>query len=95
LLAGTPVRQAGDFYRIDFGTFIITAQRRAETEDLIARRGWAGIGAEEVWQMPTIFIGSPEQIRSDLAERRDRFGLSYLVVGEDSLPALAEIASGR
>lgn len=44
--------------------------------------------------MPTIFIGSPEQIRSDLQERRERFGLSYLVVGEDSLPVLTEIISG-
>jgi len=26
---------------------------------------------------------------------RQRFGLSYLVVGEDRLPALAEIISGR
>jgi probable F420-dependent oxidoreductase len=77
-----------------FGTFIITGQRRAETEDLISRRGWTGIGIEDVWQMPTIFIGSPDQIRSDLAERRDRFGLSYLVAGEDSLPALAEIIGG-
>jgi hypothetical protein len=47
-----------------------------------------------IWQMPTIFIGSAEQIRSDLLERRDRCGLSYLVAGDDALPALAEIASG-
>ena len=53
-----------------------------------------GIDVEAVWQMPTIFIGSPEQIRSDLRARRERFGLSYLVVGEDGLPALAEIVSG-
>jgi probable F420-dependent oxidoreductase len=77
-----------------FGTFIITDKRRAETEDLILRRGWAGIDAEAVWQMPTIFIGSLNQIRSDLQERRERFGLSYLVAGEDRLPALAEIVSG-
>jgi hypothetical protein len=44
--------------------------------------------------MPTIFIGSPEQIRSDLQDRHQRFGLSYLVAGEDALPMLAEIASG-
>lgn len=54
----------------------------------------SGIEAEAVWQMPTIFIGSPEQIRADLSARRDRFGLSYLVVGEDGWPVLAEIASG-
>ena len=45
-------------------------------------------------QMPTIFIGSAEQIRSDLLERHDRRGLSYLVAGDGALPALAEIASG-
>jgi probable F420-dependent oxidoreductase len=77
-----------------FGTFIITDKRRAETEDLILRRGWTGIDVEAVWQMPTIFIGSPNQIRSDLQARRERFGLSYLVAGEDRLLALAEIVSG-
>jgi probable F420-dependent oxidoreductase len=77
-----------------FGTFIITGQRRAETEDLIINRGWSGIGVEAVWEMPTIFIGSPDQIRADLVARQERFGLSYLVTGEARLPALAEIVSG-
>ena len=35
-----------------------------------------------------------DQIRSDLPQRREQFGLSYFVAGEDGLPALAEIASG-
>jgi probable F420-dependent oxidoreductase len=78
-----------------FATFIVTGKRRAGTEDLIARRGWTGIEAGEVWQMPTIFIGSPDQVRADLQARRERFGLSYLVVGEEDLPVLAEIISGR
>lgn len=78
-----------------FGTFIVTDGRRSATEDLIARRGWTGIDPETVWQMPTIFIGSRDQIRSDLLERQERFGLSYLVAGENALPALTEIASGR
>jgi hypothetical protein len=77
-----------------FGTFIITDKRRASTEDLIVRHGWTGIDAETVWEMPTIFIGSLDQIRADLRARRDRFGLSYLVVAENGLPALAEIVSG-
>jgi hypothetical protein len=84
----------GDLEINAFGTFIVTGKRRAETEDLIVRRGWTGIGAEAVWPMPTTFIGSAEQIRSDLSERRERFGLSYLVAGEDGLPVLAEIVSG-
>jgi probable F420-dependent oxidoreductase len=86
--------QFGDLEINAFATFIITGKRRAATEDLIARRGWTGIGGEAVWQMPTIFIGSPDQIRADLQARREQFGLSYLVVGEDRLPALAEIISG-
>ena len=76
-----------------FGTFIITDERRAETGNLIVRRGWTGIDVETVWQMPTIFIGSPQQIRSDLRARQERFGLSYLVAGENDLPTLAEIVS--
>lgn len=84
----------GDLEISAFGTFVVTARRRAATEDLIASRRWAGIDAEAVWQMPTVFIGSPEQIRCDLRERRDRYGLSYLVAGEAVLPALAEIAGG-
>jgi hypothetical protein len=77
-----------------FGTFVITSKRRAETEDLIARRGWTGIDVETVWQMPTLFIGSLDQIRADLRARRERFGLSYLVADENGLPALAEIING-
>jgi len=84
----------GDLEISAFGTFVVTAKRRAETEALIARSGWTGIDAEKVWQMPTIFIGSLEQIRADLRERRERFGLSYLVAGEEALAALAEIVSG-
>jgi probable F420-dependent oxidoreductase len=74
-----------------FGTFIVTASRRAATGDLITRRGWTGIDAETVWQMPTIFIGSPAQIRDDLQARRDRFGLSYLVTSDRDLPTLSAV----
>jgi probable F420-dependent oxidoreductase len=77
-----------------FASFVITDRRRADTEELIARRGWSGIDADAVWQMPTLFIGSADQIRADLHERLERFGLSYLVVGQDGLPTLAEIVAG-
>ena len=80
-----------DFEINALATFILTSRRRADTEDLIARNGWTGIEAEAVWQMPTIFIGSPDQIRADLRARQERFGLSYLVAGQDALPALTEI----
>lgn len=73
---------------------MLTDTRRSSTEDLIASRRWHGLDAEAVWQMPTIFIGSADQIREDLAERRERFGLSYLVSSDNDLGTLAEIIAG-
>lgn len=84
----------GDMELSAFGTFRITVQRRSATEDLIARRGWGGIAAEDVWQMPTIYIGSAGQICDDLQARRERFGLSYLVAPDRDLPTLAQIIAG-
>jgi hypothetical protein len=83
----------GDLEISAFGTFVVTGKRRSETEDMIA--GAAGPGStSRRWQMPTVFIGSPDQIHADLRARREQFGLSYLVVGEDPMTALAEIVSG-
>jgi hypothetical protein len=70
---------------------LLPAPITSSPDELIRERGWTGIDAETVWEMPTIFIGSPAQIRDDLMARRARFGLSYLVVSESTLPALAEI----
>jgi probable F420-dependent oxidoreductase len=77
-----------------FATFRITPNRRAATDELIAERGWAGIEAEDVWQMPTVYLGSVEQIREDLAARRERFGLSYLVASERDTHTVTQIIAG-
>jgi probable F420-dependent oxidoreductase len=77
-----------------FATFVVTSRRRAATEELIARRGWAGLGVETVWEMPALFIGSLEQIRADLRERQERFGLSYLITPDHQLPVLAQVIDG-
>ncbi len=77
-----------------FVTVRLTSRRREDTEELITRRGWSGITAEMVWDMPSILIGSAAQIREDLHARRDRFGLSYLVTSDQNLPALAEVIAG-
>jgi probable F420-dependent oxidoreductase len=76
-------------------TFNLTTRRRASTEELIAERGWDGIDVEAVWQMPTIYIGSPAQIRDDLQARRDRFGLSYLITSDRDLPTLSAVIAAR
>ena len=77
-----------------FATFVLTDARRSSTEDLIASRGWHGVDAEAVWQMPTVFIGSADQIRQDLTARRESFGLSYLISSDNDLTTLTKIIAG-
>ena len=73
-----------------FVTVVTTDHRRRDTEDLIRERGW-DVSCEDVWQMPTILIGSPVQIEADLHQRREQFGLSYFVVPDTALDQIAPV----
>lgn len=81
----------GDLELSTFATFQVTSRRRRDTEDLIRRRGWQGLGCEQVWAMPSVFIGSAGQIWQDLAERRGRYGLSYYVTSDRALDQLRQV----
>jgi probable F420-dependent oxidoreductase len=70
---------------------IFTEQRRQRAEQLACERGWSGIAVEDVLDMPSIFIGTPDQIVEDLQRRRERFGFSYFVVADASMEAFAPI----
>jgi probable F420-dependent oxidoreductase len=74
-----------------FATFQVTNRRRAGTQELIARRGWDGISCEQVWAMPSVFIGSPAQITADLEKRRSSYNLSYYITSDRSLGELAQV----
>ena len=73
-----------------FATVTITDKKRHATERLIAERGWS-VTPEEVWTMPTIFVGSIAEISDLLVERRERFGLSYLVSSDEDAEVLAQV----
>jgi probable F420-dependent oxidoreductase len=89
---------AGDrFDRLQLSAFValrLTDNRRTATEKLIADRGWSGVSAEAVWEMPTILIGSATEIREGLEQRRERFGLSYVVTSDQDLPTLSKVLQG-
>ena len=72
-------------------TLIITDERRKRTEELIRARGWAGIGVEEVWQMPAVFIGTPQQIAEQMRHWRSELGFSYFIVGDGDAQHLAQV----
>jgi probable F420-dependent oxidoreductase len=80
------------FHSLELSTFAIfevTNSRRSATEMLISRKGWDGITCEEVWAMPSVFIGSTDQIYEDLLMRRDRFGITYFVTTDRNLDDLS------
>jgi len=74
-----------------FASFLVTNQRRRDTEMLIQQRRWSGITCEDVWTMPSMFVGSAGQIHQDLLARQSRFGLSYFVTTDRDLGHLAPV----
>lgn len=72
---------------------IFTEQRRQRAEQLARERGWSGIASENVLDMPSIFIGSPDQIVEDLLKRREQYGFSYFVVSDANMEAFAPVVS--
>lgn len=72
---------------------VITNDRRAATEALIAERGWQGISVEQVWDMPTTLIGSAAEIANQLVGWRDRLGFSYMVIDDATMETFAPVVA--
>src|SRR5215470_659311 len=72
---------------------IIAERRREAAERLVHERGWDGLPAERVFEMPSIFIGSVDQIVDEMRARRERYGISYYVVRDGSLEITAPIVA--
>jgi probable F420-dependent oxidoreductase len=69
----------------------VAADRRAAAQRLAADRGWAGLPADQVLEMPSIVVGSPDDIADQLRARRDRYGLSYFLVSDSDMAAFAPV----
>ncbi len=74
-LAGTPRTPE---LNILIYVFEITDDRRGATQRHADEL--PGLTAEDVLASPHVLIGNPEQMAADLRERRDEFGLSYIVL---------------
>ena len=75
------------------GSVIIAENRREAAERLMHTRGWEGLSADRVFEMPSIFIGSVNQIVDEMQGRRERYGISYYVVPDSSLEMVAPIVA--
>lgn len=69
---------------------IVTADRARAARQTAARHG---LTEDEVRDSPHFLIGSAEQICDDLRQRRDRHGISYVVVPEVFAEALAPVVA--
>jgi len=77
---------------------VVTDDRRQAAETLIHAHGWNTITQAQVFDMPSIFIGSIDEICEMMEARRERFGVSYYVVPDrlrDTLAPVVERLSGK
>src|SRR5262245_45466925 len=90
-------QQAGprfDQIELSIVSSVIVAEHRQEAaERLVRERGWQGLSVERVFAMPSIFIGSVDQIVDEMQKRRERYGISYYVVSDKSLETAAPIVA--
>lgn len=77
-------------------TIIISDARRSATEQLIREREWQEVSVEEVWDMPSVFVGSVAQIADEMMQRRETLGFSYFILSdmemEDCAAVVARVA---
>ncbi len=80
---------AGDrFDDVELNTTVsidITGDRDAGARKVIVERGWRSVSVADVLEMPALLIGTPREIVDQVRQRRDRYGLSYLVVSEKNV----------
>ena len=67
-----------------------TEDRQAAAQRLA---GTFALSADEVVASPHALIGSVEGMVEELRERRERYGISHVTVGEDLMDALAPVVA--
>ncbi|HEV7235945.1 MAG TPA: TIGR03621 family F420-dependent LLM class oxidoreductase [Ktedonobacteraceae bacterium] len=70
---------------------IHSEDQQRTAEHLASERGWSSISAEQVLDMPSIVIGSVEQIIEQLYQRREHYGFSYYIVTDQHMQTLAPV----
>jgi probable F420-dependent oxidoreductase len=74
---------------------VVARDRQAGARELVTEGDWPD--AEALLDSPYVLIGTPESIAEELIARRERFGISYIVVfegrgGRDLAPVVARLS---
>jgi len=70
---------------------IVTDRPREAAEEL--QKTWKQISVDEILAAPFVLIGTVDEMVEALRERRDRWGISYVVTFEPFLDALAPVVA--
>lgn len=68
----------------------ITDDRQGYAEQIIRERGWQ-VTVDQVLAMPSIFIGTLDEIAVDMVARREKYGFSYYVIPDKALDLAAPL----
>jgi probable F420-dependent oxidoreductase len=77
-----------------FATIRLTDDPQRAAETLIAERDWGGASLDDVLAMPAVFLGSVERVVELMLERRERYGVSYYIIPDEELEAIAPVVQG-
>ncbi len=74
-------------------TVEIARDRHQRAEQIILKRRWSGITAEQVLEMPSMLIGSMDQITEKIQVLREKYAFSYFVISDTCLETFAPIVT--
>lgn len=74
-------------------TIIPTDDRHAAAEQVARESGWDGIRVEQILSMPSLYIGTLDEIAEQMHARRERFGVSYFVVSDANMERVAPLVA--
>ena len=77
---------------LNIRSFVVKiTDKRSDTADQIA--SLLGFSRDDVLATPFALIGTTAQIIDDLRERRQRWGFSYVIIGQDEIDAFAPVVA--
>ena len=70
---------------------MITHDRRGAVELARAQFGVDYLGVDELLEVPTLLVGTVQEITAQLIAARERFGFSYICALEPSMAAMGTV----
>jgi probable F420-dependent oxidoreductase len=74
-------------------TVHVTRDQHQKAKQIIQQRGWSNITTRQVLEMPSILIGSIDQIIEKIQILREKYSFSYFVISDTCLETFAPIVT--